>query len=156
MPSEKEKNCILLEKYTPIAKRLISEAQELADSLNHQLITTVHLTITIACSMEQELLLNQNQKIGCKELSPLFPADLVVKFLEFYNSTFQTAYRKEVMRTMPLVNRRGDAYLDTQLLSVMTFAEDREKVTSIRLINELMLYMKNEAREARDRRSRRK
>jgi hypothetical protein len=127
---------VYLEKYSTLAKRIIYETQELAEAKRHSFITPTHLAITIASAMDQDAL---NKKMGVKNKT-LFSDELKSKFFECYNSNIQKVYREEMLRLLPLVDRAEKPYVSDQMLQIMSFAEDKTKVTAKVLINELLLH----------------
>lgn len=127
---------VYLEKYSPLAKRIIYETQEFAEAKRHSFITPTHLAITIASAMDQDAL---NKKMGVKN-KILFSDELKATFFECYNSHIQQVYRTEMLRLLPLTEQAEKPYVSDQLLQIMSFAEDKAKVTAKVLITELLLH----------------
>lgn len=139
MPDSNQ-NIIYLEKYTWAAKYLVAEAQNLADFLRHDRVTIEHLCVVIRSVIASNIVLS---KVNCKNESTVpIPKKLADEFIQFSCPKFEAAK----LARIPQSEKPNSAYLATDILRLMTFAEDNATVNVKVLMMELLLILKNKHR----------
>ncbi len=126
-------NVVYLEKYTPAAKWIITDAQTLADKMRHEKVTIAHLCIIVNSFIDVDNIL---QKINVKN-KPYISPKYAEKFKVLYNKTFEVAYLSYIKPSA----KPDSAYLSLELLRLMSFAEDNAKVNVAIIMNELLLIL---------------
>jgi hypothetical protein len=129
---------ISLTKYSPLAKRIIYEAQELADSLRHKFFTTSHLSAAIESFIAADRII---PKMGCKN-HPLIPPDLAEAFSKQYEDPFHINFRQAVLRGIQERYLGAQAITDLPMRTLISFIEDKATVNARAIITELMLTNK--------------
>ncbi len=135
---------INFDKYSNLVQRIVEDSQELANSLHHQWISTIHLSTIIEGFIETDRL---NAKWNLKN-ARLIPLDLTEAFTKHYEDQFHLTFRRIMFAKMPLVPPSEQAKFDCFLRRIFSFAEDKAKVNVRVLINELLLFERGRKIEA--------
>lgn len=131
-----DKKVITLEQYSFGAKYLIVESQHLADHMRHTQIKLVHLCTIIRSVIETDPIF---VKIGNNR--PLISPALIEEF----NKITSVKAELKKLNTMQIASEPNAAFLSTELLNLMKFAEaNNPKIINVyALMHELFTVMKS-------------